>query len=224
MDIKIHGVTREVLSLALAQANKARAEIREVMAGAIAEPRKEVSKWAPKMVTFKIDTDKIRDVIGKGGETINGIIRDTGAQIDVEEDGTISIYHKDQEKLMAAKAIIDDIVRVAKVGEIYEGEITRVEDYGAFVHLFGSTDGLCHVSRLDWKRVESATDFCKVGDTMKVVVVGLEDGKIKLCHTLNGSSLALPRVVAALLEDNETEDGIVIPEVLRPYSGFDKID
>ena len=83
---------------------------------------------------------------------------------------------------MAAKAIIDDIVRVAKVGEIYEGEITRVEDYGAFVRLFGSTDGLCHVSRLDWKRVESATDFCKVGDTMKVVVVGLEDGKIKLSH------------------------------------------
>ena len=182
MDIKIHGVTREVLSEALAQANKARAEIREVIAKAIPEPRAEVSKYAPKMVSFKIDTSKIREVIGKGGETIQGIIRDTGAQIDVEEDGTVTIYHSDKEKLEQAKAIIDGIVREAKVGEIFEGEVTRVENYGAFVNLFGNCDGLCHVSRLDWKYIEDANDVIKVGDTLKVVVIGIEEGKVKVSH------------------------------------------
>jgi len=182
MDIKIHGVTRDVLSEALAQANKARAEIREAIKAVIPEPRKEVSKYAPKMVSFKIDTSKIRDVIGKGGETIQGIIRDTGAQIDVEEDGTVTIYHSDKEKLEAAKAIIDGIVREAKVGEIFEGKVTRVESYGAFVNLFGTTDGLCHVSRLDWKYINDANDVVKVGDTLKVVVIGIEDGKVKVSH------------------------------------------
>ena len=182
MDIKIHGVTREVLSEALAQANRARAEIREVIEKAIPAPRAEVSKYAPKMVSFKIDTSKIREVIGKGGETIQGIIRDTGAQIDVEEDGTVTIYHSDKEKLEQAKAIIDGIVREAKVGEIFEGEVTRVENYGAFVNLFGNCDGLCHVSRLDWKYIEDANDVIKVGDTLKVVVIGIEEGKVKVSH------------------------------------------
>ncbi|MEE3432137.1 MAG: polyribonucleotide nucleotidyltransferase, partial [Candidatus Enteromonas sp.] len=182
MDIKIHGVTREVLSEALAQANKARAEIREVIEKAIPAPRAEVSKYAPKMVSFKIDTSKIREVIGKGGETIQGIIRDTGAAIDVEEDGTVTIYHSDKEKLEQAKAIIDGIVREAKVGEIFEGEVTRVENYGAFVNLFGNCDGLCHVSRLDWKYIEDANDVIKVGDTLKVVVIGIEEGKVKVSH------------------------------------------
>lgn len=182
MDIKIHGVTREVLYEALLQAKKARAEIREVIKQAIPEPRPEVSKYAPKMVTFKIDTAKIRDVIGKGGETINGIIRETGAQVDVEEDGTINIYHSEKEKLEQAKAMIDAIVKEAKVGEIYEGKVTRVENYGAFVNLFGTTDGLCHVSRLDWKYIEDANDVIKVGDTLKVVVIGLEEGKVKVSH------------------------------------------
>ena len=182
MDIKIHGVTREVLSEALAQANKARAEIREVIEKAIPAPRAEVSKYAPKMVSFKIDTSKIREVIGKGGETIQGIIRDTGAQIDVEEDGTVTIYHSDKEKLEQAKAIIDGIVREAKVGEIFEGEVTRVENYGAFVNLFGNCDGLCHVSRLDWKYIEDANDVIKVGDTLKVVVIDIEEGKVKVSH------------------------------------------
>ena len=183
MDIKIHGVTREVLSEALAQANKARAEIREVMKGAIAEPRTEVSKYAPKMVTFNIDPDKIRDVIGTGGKVINDIIaKCDNVKIDVEDSGRITIYHSNQESIDAAKEMIDNIVREAKVGEIYEGEVTRVEEYGAFVNLFGTTDGLCHVSRLDWNYVEDATKFVKLGDKLKVVVIGLEEGKIKLSH------------------------------------------
>ena len=183
MDIKIHGVTREVLSEALAQANKARAQIREVMKGALAEPRTEVSKYAPKMTTFNIDPDKIRDVIGTGGKVINDIIaKCDNVKIDVEDSGRITIYHINRESINKAKEMIDNIVREAKVGEIYEGEVTRVEEYGAFVNLFGTTDGLCHVSRLDWNYVEDATKFVKLGDKLKVVVIGLEDGKIKLSH------------------------------------------
>lgn len=185
MDIKIHGVTREVLSEALAQANKARAEIREVIEACIPEPRKEVSEYAPKMVTFKIDVSKIRDVIGKGGETINGIIAECDqAKIDVQEDGTITIYHSSKAMLEKAKGMVDEIVREAKVGEIFEGKVTRVEDYGAFVNLFGDTDGLCHVSRMKWEYVDNASDLVKVGDTMKVVVIGLDEktGKVKVSH------------------------------------------
>ena len=163
---------------------RARAEIREAIAKVIPEPRKEVSKYAPKMVSFKIDVDKIRDVIGQGGKVINSIIADCGGvQIDVEEDGKITIYHSDKAMIEKAKAIIDDIVREAKVGEIFEGKVTRVEDYGAFVNLFGDTDGLCHVSRLKWDYVENANDIVKVGDTLKVVVIGLDEkGKVKVSH------------------------------------------
>jgi polyribonucleotide nucleotidyltransferase len=184
MDIKIHGVTREVLSEALAQANKARAEIREVMAKAIPEPRKEVSQYAPKMVTFHIDPDKIRDVIGTGGKVINDMIaKCDNIKIDVEDDGTVTLYHVSKAMIEKCKALIDDIVREAKVGEIFEGKVTRVEDYGAFVNLFGDCDGLCHVSRLDWKYVENANDVVKVGDTLKVVVIGLDEkGKVKVSH------------------------------------------
>ena len=183
MDIKIHGVTREVLSEALEQAKKARAEIREVMQKCIAEPRKEVSKYAPKMVTFNINPDKIREVIGTGGKVINDIIATCGnVKIDVEDDGRITIYHTDKEMIEKAKERIDNIVREAKVGEIFEGKVTRVENYGAFVNLFGDTDGLCHVSRLGWKYIDDASNVVKVGDTLKVVVIGLEEGKIKLSH------------------------------------------
>ncbi len=184
MDIKIHGVTREVLSEALAQAHKAREEIRNAIASCIPEPRKEVSEWAPKMVTFNIDPSKIRDVIGKGGETINSIIAECdNVAIDVEEDGKVTLYHSSKAMLEKAKARIDDIVRVAKVGEIFEGKVTRVEDYGAFVNLFGDTDGLCHVSRLKWDYVSSANEIVKVGDTIKVVVIGIDEtGKVKVSH------------------------------------------
>lgn len=184
MDIKIHGVTREVLSKALAQANKARAEIREVMKGAISEPRKEVSEYAPKMLTFMIDPDKIREVIGTGGKVINDIIaKCDNIKIDVEDSGQITLYHVSRDMINKAKQMIDDITREAKVGEIYEGKITRVEDYGVFVNLFGDTDGLCHVSRLDWNYVDDASKLYKVGDTLKVVVIGLDEkGKIKLSH------------------------------------------
>ncbi len=181
MDIKIKGVTRDVLQQALYQANKARAEVREVMKKAIAEPRKEVSKWAPKMDTFYIDPDKIRDVIGTGGKVINDIIAQCdNVKIDITDDGKVTIYHMDRDTINKAKGMIEDIVREAKVGETYTGEVTRVEDYGAFVHLFGNVEAFVHVSRLGWGYINRAQDVVKVGDTLKVRITEIDDkGKVK---------------------------------------------
>ena len=184
MDIKIKGVTREVLSEALAQANEARAIIRETMKAAIAEPRSDVSKYAPKMETFNIDPEKIREVIGTGGKVINEIIAThDNVKIDIEDDGRVTIYHMDRETINKTKETILNIVREAKVGEEFVGEVTRVEDYGAFVHLFGNVDGLCHVSRLDWGYVAKASDVVKVGEFIKVRVIEIDDkGKVKVSH------------------------------------------
>ena len=190
MDIKIHGITREVLREALAQAHDARAKIREVMAKAISEPRKTVGKYAPKFASLFIDTAKIKDVIGSGGKVINDIIaKCDNVKIDITDDGHVVLYHMSQETLDKAKAMIEAIVREAKVGEIYDGLVTRVEDYGAFVNLFGDTDGLCHVSRLAWNYVANAHDVVRVGDKLKVgqhlkvKVIEIDDkGKVKVSH------------------------------------------
>ena len=184
MDIKIKGVTKEVLSEALAQAHKARAQIREVMKAAISEPRPDVSKYAPKMDTFTIDVDKIRDVIGTGGKVINEIIAQCdNIKIDIEDDGRVTLYHMDRAVIEKAKNIILDIVREAKVGEDFVGTVTRVEDYGAFVKLFGNVEGLCHVSRLGWGFIDKAQDVVKVGDELKVRVIEIDDkGKVKVSH------------------------------------------
>ncbi len=184
MDIKIKGVTKEVLREALAQAHEARAKIREVMTTAIAEPRSDVSKYAPKMDTFFIDPDKIRDVIGTGGKVINDIIAQCdNVKIDIEDNGQVTIYHMDRDTINKAKSLIDDIVREAKVGEVFEGDVTRVEDYGAFVHLFGNVEGLCHVSRLGWGYIDRASDVVKVGDKLRVRVIEIDDkGKVKVSH------------------------------------------
>lgn len=184
MDIKIKGVTREILHDALMQAHGARAQIREVMAKAISEPRKELSKYAPKFEAFFIDKDKIKDVIGSGGKVINDIIeRCNDVKIDIEDDGKVTIYHTDAEAIAKAKSIILGIVREIEVGEEFEGKVTRVEEYGAFVSLEGDKEGLCHVSTMKWGYLKDARDFVKVGDTLKVKVVGVDDhGKIKLSH------------------------------------------
>jgi polyribonucleotide nucleotidyltransferase len=184
MDIKIAGVTREVLAKALAQAGKARKEIREVMAKAIAEPRPDVAEFAPKLDKMTVPVDKIREVIGTGGKVINEIIAECdNVQIDIDDDGHVVIYHMNREMINKAKQMIENIVREAKVGEVYEGKVTRVEDYGAFVELFGNCEGLCHVSRLDWGYVAKASDKVKVGDVLKVRVCEIDDhGKVKVSH------------------------------------------
>ncbi len=184
MDIKIKGVTREILHDALMQAHDARAQIRKVMSEAIAEPRAELSKYAPKYFSFYINKDKIKDVIGSGGKVINDIIEKCNqVKIDIEDDGKVTIYHTDKEAIEKAHEIIESIARDVEIGEEFEGEITRIEDYGVFVKLFGDKEGLCHVSCLTNSYLKSAKDFCKVGDKLKVVVIGLDEkGKIKVSH------------------------------------------
>ena len=131
-----------------------------------------------------IDVDKIREVIGQGGKVINEIIaKCDNCKIDIEDDGKVTIYHMNRETINKAKKYIDDIVRVAKIGEIYEGVVNRVEDYGAFVNLFGEVDGLCHVSRLGWGYINRASDVVHVGDKLKVVVSEIDEkGKVKVSH------------------------------------------
>lgn len=184
MDIKIRGITREVLEEALKEAHKARAVVRGVMESAIAKPRLEVGKYAPKLDKMQIDVDKIRDVIGTGGKVINDIIaKCDDVKIDIDDDGFVVIYHMDRASINKAKQMIEDIIRVAKVGEVFEGTVTRVEDYGAFVNLFGNVDGLCHVSRMGWNYVANASDVVKVGEKMKVIVTEIDDhGKVKVSH------------------------------------------
>ena len=184
MDIKIKGVTKEILHDALMQAHKARAEIREVMKKAISEPRKELSEYAPKFASFDIDKAKIKDVIGSGGKVINDIIEKCdGVKIDINDDGHVSIYHMNKESIEKAKAMVLDIARVVEIGEIFKGTISRVEDYGCFVSLFGDKEGLCHVSKLSNGFVKSAKDVVRVGETLKVKVTGIDEhGKINLSH------------------------------------------
>ena len=184
MDIKIKGITKEILKEALAQAHGARAQIREVMEKAIAEPRKEVSKYAPKFAVMYINPDKIKEVIGSGGKVINDIIEKCdGVKIDISDDGRVLLYHMNKESIEKAKQMIDDIAREVQIGEVFDGVITRVEDYGAFVNLFGSTDGLCHVSQLSNDYVSKASDVVRVGEKLQVKVIGIDDnGKIKLSH------------------------------------------
>lgn len=184
MDIKIKGISREVLKEALAQANIARAKIREVMAATISETRPDVGKYAPKMDTFFIDPDRIREVIGTGGKVINDIIAQCDeVKIDIEDSGQVTIYHMDRDTINKAKAMILNIIRVAKVGEVFDGEVNRVEDYGAFVRLFGNVDGLCHVSQLGYGFVDKAQSVVKVGDIIKVKVIEIDEkGKVKVSH------------------------------------------
>ena len=182
MDIKISGINREILSIALEQAHKARMEILDTIEACIAEPREKVGKYAPKIHQMKIDVDKIKDVIGPGGKKINEIIAACdNVKIDIEQDGSIVIYHNEYEPLEKAAKMIEAIAKVAKVGEIYDGRVTRIEAYGAFVEIFPNCEGLVHVSKLAHERVEHPKDILKLNDTIKVIVTGIDEkGKVSL--------------------------------------------
>ncbi len=176
MDIKCKGITREIFKEALAQAHKGRMEILDNMATAIAEPRSEVSKYAPKMVTFMIPTDKIREVIGTGGKVINDIIdKCDQVKIDIDDDGKVVIYHTSKEAIEKAKAMIDEITKEAKVGEIYDATVVRLEKFGAFVELFKGTDALLHVSKISHERVDKPESVLKIGDKIKVKVMEIDE-------------------------------------------------
>ena len=176
MDIKIDGITENILREALAQAHKGRLEILDNMMQAISEPRSDVSKYAPKLASLTIPTDKIRDVIGTGGKMINQIIEQCGqVKIDIDDDGHCVIYHMDREMINKAKAMIESIIKEAQVGEIYEAKVVRLEKFGAFVELFAGTDALLHVSKISYDRVEKPEDVLKIGDTIRVIVTEIDD-------------------------------------------------
>ncbi|MDL2212063.1 polyribonucleotide nucleotidyltransferase [Erysipelotrichaceae bacterium OttesenSCG-928-M19] len=176
MDIKITGITKDILEEALAQAKIGRQHILENMLATINEPRADVSQYAPKMDTFMIDPEKIRDVIGRGGEMINKIIEESNdVKIDIEDDGKVVIYHSDRESINKAKEIILGIVKEAQVGEIYDAKVVRLEKFGAFVELFEGTDALLHISKVAHERVEKIEDVLKLGDKIKVKVMEIDD-------------------------------------------------
>ena len=182
MDIKIKGITKEILKEALEQARKARMQVLDVMQKQIKEPRKEVSKYAPKMETFMIDPMKIKDVIGKGGEMITKIICDASnvkdvnninaVKVDLEDDGRVIIYHSDQEIINKTKAMIEEVVREVEVGKIYEAKVVKIEDFGCFVQLWPGCEGLVHISQLAHERVDKVEDVVKVGDEIIVKALG----------------------------------------------------
>lgn len=181
MDIKISGVTRDILARALNQAKEGRMKIMKTILTAIPGPRLHLSEFAPKILKMSINPEKIRDVIGSGGKVINKIIDETGVKIDIEQDGSIVIFSADEKGSQKAKQMIEDLVREAKIGEIYVGKVKRIEKFGAFVGLFGHTDGLIHISELDSKRVEKVEDVVNIGDEVRVKVIDIDhQGRIKL--------------------------------------------
>ena len=184
MDLKNDGLTMEIIKNALDITYDARCQILDqVMLPCIAEPRAEVSKYAPKMVTMHIDPDKIRDVIGKGGSVIQKIVAESGAKIDIDDDGTIHIASPDAESCEKAKKCIDDIVFVPEVGQLYYGRVVRLMTFGAFVELAPGKDGLVHISKLADKRIEKVEDACKIGDMMWVKVTEIDEkGRVNLSH------------------------------------------
>jgi len=184
MDLKNDGLTMEIIENALDITYDARCEILDqIMLPCIAEPRAEVSKYAPKMITMHIDPDKIRDVIGKGGSVIQKIVADTGAKIDINDDGSIFIAAPNPESCDAAKKCIDDIVFVPQVGSLYYGRVVRLMTFGAFVELAPGKDGLVHISKLAERRIEKVEDACKIGDMMWVKVTDIDEkGRVNLSH------------------------------------------
>ena len=184
MDLKNDGLTMEIIKNALDITYDARCQILDqIMLPCIAEPRPEVSKYAPKMITLHIDPDKIREVIGKGGSVIQKIVAESGAKIDIDDDGTIHIASPDAESCEKAKKCIDDIVFVPEVGQLYYGRVVRLMTFGAFVELAPGKDGLVHISKLADKRIEKVEDACKIGDMMWVKVTEIDEkGRVNLSH------------------------------------------
>ena len=182
MDIKVTGITKNIFEEALAQAHKARLEILDNMLACISEPRKQLSPYAPKIAMMNIDPDKIKDVIGPGGKMINEIIAQCdNVKIDIDDDGKVVIYHNDCDTIEKAKQMISDIVRVAKVGDVYAAKVVRLEKFGAFVNLFGNTDGLLHISKISHHRVEKVEDVLKLGDIIDVKVTEIDNkGRINV--------------------------------------------
>lgn len=185
MDIKIKGIDKDILTEALQRAKIGRMYIMEKLLACISQPRKQLSKYAPKIITFSINPEKIKDVIGSGGKTINKIIDETGVKIDIEDDGTVFVASCDADKNEKAKQIILSIVEEVEVGDVYDGKVARIMTFGAFVELGGGKEGMIHISKLSNKRVEKVEDVVKVGDSVEVEVIKVDEkGRIDLKRIL----------------------------------------
>jgi polyribonucleotide nucleotidyltransferase len=180
MDIKIGGINAMIMQEALEQARKGRLHILGIMEEALATPREDLSPYAPRIITIKINPDKIRDVIGPGGKMIRSIVEETGAKIDVEDDGTVFISTADSDAADAAVARIRGLTAEADIGETYVGTVSRIVDFGAFVEIFPGTDGLLHISEIANHRVRDVRDELKEGQQIVVKCIGKEGNKIKL--------------------------------------------
>lgn len=181
MDIKIQGITEAILTEALTQAKKARLEILDELVSTLPEARKELSPYAPKIDIIQINPDKIKVVIGRGGETINGIIDATGVKIDIDQTGNVSIASSDQDMINKARQMIEDLVREVEVGQVYTGKVKRIEKFGAFVEVLPGKDGLVHISELEHRRVAQVEDVLKIGDVVEVKVIEIDNqGRINL--------------------------------------------
>ena len=183
MDIKVQGITTDILREALENGKVARMTILDNMEAAISQPRTELSAYAPKIDSLEINPDKIKVVIGKGGETINKIIDETGVKIDINDEGLVAIYGEDAEMMARAREIIEELTAEVEVGKIYNGTVKRVENYGAFVEVIKGQEGLCHVSELSDKFVKNTEDIVSVGDKLDVKVLEIDNrGRLNLSH------------------------------------------
>ena len=181
MDIKVAGITQEIMAKALEQAKAGRAHILDKMTEALSSSRGEVSKHAPRIETMQIDKSKIRDVIGTGGKVIREIVAETGAKVDIDDEGTIKISSSNADEIDAARKWIEGITEEAEVGKIYDGKVVNIVDFGAFVNFMGGKDGLVHVSEMKNERVEKVTDVVSEGDEVKVKVLEIDNrGKVRL--------------------------------------------
>jgi polyribonucleotide nucleotidyltransferase len=181
MDIKIEGVTDEIMEAALLQAHEARLHILGEMNKVLAESRESLSENAPQMTVVKVHPDKIRDIIGKGGSVIRGIVEQTGAEVDIDDDGSVRIYAENAEAMQAAVDRVQEIAADAEIGRIYKGTVAKIVDFGAFVNILPGKDGLVHISQIADERVEKVTDFLSEGQEIDVVVLDIDGrGRIKL--------------------------------------------
>ncbi|MEM7254900.1 MAG: S1 RNA-binding domain-containing protein, partial [Pseudomonadota bacterium] len=181
MDIKIDGITREIMAAALEQAREGRLHILDKMAETISSARSEMSEYAPRIITFTINPEKIRDVIGKGGATIRSITEETGATIDITDDGTVKIASVDNAAGQEARRRVEEITADVEVGKIYEGRVQKLMDFGAFVNILPGKDGLVHISQISEERVQKVSDKLEEGQTVKVKVLEVDkQGRIRL--------------------------------------------
>jgi polyribonucleotide nucleotidyltransferase len=201
LDLKLPGVPLKIMAEAIRQARDARMKVLDVMADAITAPRKELSQYAPRIETVKIHPDKIGLLIGPGGKTIKGIVAETGAEINIDDDGSVHIYSANRDSLNRAKEIITGMTKEIEVGETYQGRVVSIKDFGAFVEVLPGKDGLVHISELADFRVKSVEDVVKVGDLVWVKCIGIDDkGRVKLS-----------RKVAMRERNAEAEDALQQP-------------